>query len=256
MKKSQFIFLFVVIQFQFVFAANEKSLDDFISPEEIWLEIESAENSSIDLFPGQRTGLFDLFRSTPVEPPQKEWNAFTLQESQENFGTNWIKNFDLVVVINKAITGPNAQRAEIYWQGQLFGKFKVSTGREKQEISKSGRRYFSNTPTGWYHPTWMSRNHISKTWEVPMPYAVFFNGGIATHAAPKDSYEKLGSRASGGCVRLHPAQAKLIFESVLKAGKGLVPEFTRTGEPVLDNKGMQKFSQNWRSIFIVINRNY
>ena len=43
-----------------------------------------------------------------------------------------------------------------------------------------------------------------------MPYAVFINygrGGFAVHGTPRGNWKKLGSKASHGCVRIHPDNA-------------------------------------------------
>jgi lipoprotein-anchoring transpeptidase ErfK/SrfK len=49
-----------------------------------------------------------------------------------------------------------------------------------------------------------------------MPHAIFFHGGIAIHG----SYEiaQLGGPASHGCVRLHPANAAVLFGLVREEG--------------------------------------
>jgi hypothetical protein len=45
----------------------------------------------------------------------------------------------------------------------------------------TGRRGYE-TPTGSWNPTWLSKNHRSKTYDnAPMPFAVFFTGGYAVH---------------------------------------------------------------------------
>ena len=160
----------------------------------------------------------------------------------------------MVVVINKAQSGPTAQRAIVYYKGQKEKIFVVSTGRETWDTPKNGPQYFSSTPTGWFAPTRLARNYVSESWEAKMDFSVFFNGGIATHAALPHYFKQLGRRASGGCVRLHPSQALWIFETVKSVGKGLVPQFTHSGEPVLDNNGQLKLVEGWKSIFIVVNR--
>jgi lipoprotein-anchoring transpeptidase ErfK/SrfK len=84
--------------------------------------------------------------------------------------------------------------------------WKVSTG-------KKGYR----TPTGAWSPTWLSRDHWSKTYDAPMPFAVFFTGGYAVHST--DAVAKLGQPASHGCVRLAPANAAMFFDLVKTYGK-------------------------------------
>jgi lipoprotein-anchoring transpeptidase ErfK/SrfK len=51
-----------------------------------------------------------------------------------------------------------------------------------------------------------------------MPHAIFFRGGYAIHG----TYEtrNLGRRASHGCVRLHPANARELFHIVETYGHG------------------------------------
>jgi lipoprotein-anchoring transpeptidase ErfK/SrfK len=84
--------------------------------------------------------------------------------------------------------------------------WKVSTG-------KSG---FA-TPTGAYKPTWLSADHYSKTYDAPMPYAVFFKGGYAIHATA--AVGRLGSRASHGCIRLASGNAAMFFDLVETYGR-------------------------------------
>jgi lipoprotein-anchoring transpeptidase ErfK/SrfK len=86
-------------------------------------------------------------------------------------------------------------------------EWKVSTGKPGYD-----------TPTGAWNPTWLSRNHRSKTYDdAPMPYAVFFTGGYAVHAT--DAVGRLGKPASHGCVRLAPENAATFFRLVSAYGK-------------------------------------
>ncbi len=86
--------------------------------------------------------------------------------------------------------------------------WKVSTGKTGFE-----------TPTGAYKPTWLSKNHVSKTYDnAPMPFAVFFTGGYAIHAT--DAVARLGKPASHGCVRLSKENAAAFFQLVSAYGKG------------------------------------
>ena len=84
--------------------------------------------------------------------------------------------------------------------------WKVSTG-------KSGY----TTPTGTWNPTWLSRDHWSKSYDAPMPFAVFFHRGYAVHAT--DAIGKLGQPASHGCIRLHKNNAAMFFDLVKDHGK-------------------------------------
>ena len=75
-----------------------------------------------------------------------------------------------------------------------------------------------DTPTGKWHPTWLSKNHRSKTYDnAPMPYSVFFTGGYAVHGT--DAVARLGQPASHGCVRLAIDNAAMFFDLVKTYGK-------------------------------------
>jgi len=80
----------------------------------------------------------------------------------------------------------------------------------------TGRKGFA-TPTGNYKPTWLSRNHHSKKYDAPMPFAVFFHGGYAVHATT--DLKRLGRPASHGCVRLAKGDAAAFFSLVAKHGR-------------------------------------
>lgn len=127
----------------------------------------------------------------------------------------------LVIAINKAAKGPEAQTLTMFENGVEIFKEKISTGREKQEKAKSGRVYLSITPKGYFRPTKMYRDYLSYTWNAPMPNAVFFIGGIAIHATTKSHYKELGTRASGGCVRTILETSKMIREKIMETGRGL-----------------------------------
>ena len=75
-----------------------------------------------------------------------------------------------------------------------------------------------DTPTGNFTPTWLSKDHKSKEYDdAPMPFAVFFNDGIAVHAT--QAISKLGQPASHGCVRLAPENAAAFYDLVETYGK-------------------------------------
>src|SRR5215208_1393744 len=76
------------------------------------------------------------------------------------------------------------------------------------------------TPSGNFKPFRMEADHYSKEWDdAPMPNSIFFTPkGHAIHG----SFEtrRLGSPASHGCVRLAPANAKMLFALVKAEGMG------------------------------------
>jgi lipoprotein-anchoring transpeptidase ErfK/SrfK len=86
---------------------------------------------------------------------------------------------------------------------------------DRWKVSTAGKGY--TTPTGQYAPTrmhamWYSRKYHNS----PMPHSIFFRGGYAIHGT--GSIKRLGSPASHGCVRLHPANAAKLYALVREAG--------------------------------------
>jgi hypothetical protein len=141
--------------------------------------------------------------------------------------------FDLFLYVSKATSGALAQRMFIFERGsdgivRPTVQWLVSTGRERRE------KYFTTTPEGVYkldvHR--MHRKWWSKRWDAPMPFAIFFDyevktgkAGLAVHATPTH-IDELGTRASGGCVRLHPEHARALFDRLQRpTSRGLVPIF-------------------------------
>lgn len=95
-----------------------------------------------------------------------------------------------------------AQEVSVSVAGVEQYRWPVSTGRKARW-----------TPAGDFKPAFLSRNHRSSRYNnAPMPYAVFFNGNIALHGTT--DLKRLGQPASHGCVRLHPDNAKTLFELI------------------------------------------
>jgi hypothetical protein len=176
----------------------------------------------------------------------------------------WLKEFKNVIVINKANEGSDRQSLRFYENQKLIMLTKVSSGREEfEEGCKPGqnpkadhcslRAYWSTTPTGYFDVDKLEENYYSNLWQTWMPYAVFFESGIATHQAPAGTEGKLGKRASGGCVRMHPNMAPVLFSYVQKAGKGLVPKINRDGSVAKTKHGDTVRWQGFRTLVIVHN---
>lgn len=86
-------------------------------------------------------------------------------------------------------------------------RWPVSTGRKGYE-----------TGLGTFRPTFLDRDHRSTLYDdAPMPWSVFFNGDVAVHGTTE--LRDLGRPASHGCVRLHPAYAKILFQWVQDVGR-------------------------------------
>lgn len=218
---------------------SSESLLDLASPEEVMEELGLPAENSVET--SSETEVGSEILTTPL----------SLEDHNESAGLDLTQYFPVVLVINKAVRGPEAQTMTVYHRGMLAYRFAVSTGREREELAKSGRRYFSRTPVGWFSPTRTYEKYFSKTWQAPMNYSVFFVGGIATHATTPSYYKDLGKRASGGCVRLTEKNAKIIYDLVLSEGHGKVPKFTRDGRIERSIFGRIKMHKSWNTLIIV-----
>jgi lipoprotein-anchoring transpeptidase ErfK/SrfK len=107
------------------------------------------------------------------------------------------------VVAHVSIT---SQTMTVYHEGRRLFTWPVST-------AKSG----SITPAGTYEPEFLSRHHRSRRYNnAPMPFAIFYDGNYAIHGT--DQIKRLGAPASHGCVRLHPDNARILFQMVKAEG--------------------------------------
>ena len=109
---------------------------------------------------------------------------------------------DVLITVDKSV-----QRMIVMVDGSVRWVWPVSTGRRGYE-----------TPDGSYTVFWLDEDHYSEEWDdAPMPHSIFFTKrGHAIHG----SYEtkRLGTPMSHGCVRLHPANAAMLYALVEKAG--------------------------------------
>lgn len=205
--------------------------------------------------------VWDKSSSTDAAPAEPTIRIF--QES--DFQTQpWLLEYKNIIVINKANDGSQKQTLRLYVDGQLQLQTKISSGREKfeagckqgQEPKRdhcSNRPYWSTTPVGYFDVDKLDQNYFSNLWQTWMPWAVFFESGIATHQAPAGTEGKLGERASGGCVRMHPDKAPIIFKAVQAAGQGLIPMFRRDGTLARTAAGDVIRRIGYKSLYIVEN---
>ncbi|KYG68317.1 hypothetical protein AZI87_03415 [Bdellovibrio bacteriovorus] len=172
--------------------------------------------------------------------------------SESDFDTKpWMRGFRYVIVVNKASRGYEAQTMKVYENGYLIHKTKVSTGREGFELRRKNKvctgappkSYWSQTPTGYYTPKYLSEDHKSSSWDSDMPYAIFFDieNGLALHQVYRGYVDMLGSRASGGCIRQDKETAENLFFRVKETERSVVPAVNLDGTPVLDENGNVKY---------------
>lgn len=96
----------------------------------------------------------------------------------------------------------STQTMKVYHEGRHLFTWPVST-------AKAGKV----TPTGIYHPEFLSRYHRSSRYNnAPMPFSIFYDGNFAIHGT--DQLKMLGQPASNGCIRLHPDHAQILFNMV------------------------------------------
>lgn len=83
-------------------------------------------------------------------------------------------------------------------------------------VSTARRGY--RTPTGSFRPVRLERQWYSRKYHwSPMPHSVFFYRGYAIHGTTE--VKNLGRPASHGCVRLHPDNARRLFELIRQYGR-------------------------------------
>jgi len=108
-------------------------------------------------------------------------------------------------------------------------KIKITLSNQTMQVFKGGKRLYKwrvstakrgyKTPLGKYKPIYLEKLHLSKEYKnAKMPNSIFFkDGGYAIHAT--NAINRLGQRASHGCIRLNPKNAKRLYLLVLKYGK-------------------------------------
>lgn len=100
----------------------------------------------------------------------------------------------------------SSQVMHVYVNGRARYTWKVSTAR---------RGY--RTPVGSFRPRRMHRMWYSRKYDMsPMPHSIFFYGGYAIHGT--NAIRNLGRPASHGCIRLHPANARTLYNLVQAHG--------------------------------------
>jgi hypothetical protein len=109
----------------------------------------------------------------------------------------------------------SSQTLYLYVAGELVDSFKVSTGIKKRETPTLSVR-----PSGPLFTKYNSKKFPGGNYQGlgNMPYAVFIRGGYAIHGTTPGNFSKLGTRASHGCIRLHPYNARIFYELVKRIG--------------------------------------
>ncbi|MFV8248749.1 L,D-transpeptidase [Bdellovibrio bacteriovorus] len=113
----------------------------------------------------------------------------------------------------------SSQRMYLYVNGSLRGSWLVSTG-----MAGYGTPNFDRHPNGRIYDRYSSSKFPGGDYKGlgNMPYAVFITGGFALHGTPQGNWSKLGTRASHGCIRMHPDNGYLFNRLVRSYGKANV----------------------------------
>ncbi len=126
--------------------------------------------------------------------------------------------------------------------GSDFVDVRIDLSKQKMDVIVVGYHEFTwdvstarsgyETPPGTFRVNWMTPMHYSEQYDLsPMPYAIFFNEGIAIHGT--DAIKNLGKPASHGCVRLHPENARILYQLVELYGRGNTKISVKRKQPVL-----------------------
>ena len=208
------------------------------------------------------------------DPGPRNRAAFAALRLKAGLNQDMLNNFDLFLYVSKAQHGPLAQRLYVFRKESgedlaLVYDWAASTGREQQEVSPRGRRAFTATPRGYYQidPQRMYRSYHSYNWDQPMPHAMFFDWerkgrqtGLAIHATSAQSLEKLGQRASAGCVQLSPENAETLFNLIQTHYRGQVPRFaynadnhttSNEGAFMRDRRGRLRMADGYRVLVFI-----
>ena len=107
------------------------------------------------------------------------------------------------------------QKLYLYVHGELSDSFKVSTGDKNHETPLLDMR-----PSGPIFQKYTSKKYPGGNYNGlgNMPYVVFVKGGYGIHGTTQGNIPKLGKKASHGCIRIHPENAKIFNALVKEAG--------------------------------------
>lgn len=103
----------------------------------------------------------------------------------------------------------------IYVDGKYTAAYYVSSG-----IAGFDTPTFDTRPNGRIYDKYTSTKYPDGDYKGlgNMPYAVFISGGFAIHGTTEGNFKKLGTRASHGCIRMHPDAAEYYNKLVRYVG--------------------------------------
>lgn len=104
------------------------------------------------------------------------------------------------------------QKLYLSIDGNPYAEWAVSTGAPGHDTPD-----FDRHPNGRIYDQYSSATFPGGNYQGlgNMPYAVFIQGGFAVHGTGKSNWKRLGTKASHGCIRLHPDNA-LTFNRLVR----------------------------------------
>jgi hypothetical protein len=166
------------------------------------------------------------FGVTKAFPPYKDPDIREAENLPNPLLNPAFKSYNLIVVVNKA--------KDPFWgEPQTLRVYQRGKGLIYYWLISTGMKGF-DTPSGYYTPQNFSSRHWSQSWDAPMLWAVFFNGGRALHSSlDRYSLHQLGRATdSHGCVHIEDYRAEELFHLVGKSGYGQVDQIDRnSGKP-------------------------
>jgi lipoprotein-anchoring transpeptidase ErfK/SrfK len=259
-----------------VAAVKKPALRPAIVAEPPKQQVASLPQKPLEIAPEEEATPAPLVPAPDATPPGPGEVARVLSHLKVSLTKELYENFGLFLFVSKAEHGPWSQRMFVFRKEEsgdlnLLYSFPVSTGREVVMAGPSGQMYRTSTTPGYYQidPDRTYRRYHSSQWDHAMPYAMFFNWehdglqtGLAIHAADGTDISLLGTRASAGCIRLHPQNAQLLFNLVRKNYRGLAPRFaydsrtaTMANDGLLmhDKNGNLKFADGYKVLVLIEN---
>jgi hypothetical protein len=133
------------------------------------------------------------------------WGVMDLMNKQKAVGNN--PNKDGKCPTNKGRVACVNLTLQISWiqdgSRLKYGPVPVRTGRDGYETRTGAKKIY-----------WRNKDHVSSIYDVPMPYAQFFDGGQAFHSVGVSVWSPPGSH---GCANLRGGDAKAYW-NLLKTG--------------------------------------
>ncbi len=135
-------------------------------------------------------------------PEQERFNYFLRVKAMNAEGAMLDEHVIPVHVVpeDAIIISKENQTLWAFQKGKLMRRLTISTGSKKTE-----------TRAGWFAVYSRVPNHHSSIYDAPMPFSLFFSGGMALHASTY--VDELGTATSHGCVRLRYSDAKALYDA-------------------------------------------